>query len=365
MLCLSAVANPLGERAFLGGATLAILPVPLYVALALWLDRFEAEPGWMLARSFFWGATSAAFTALVVNSTVAGAVGRLLGPAAGDAAGSLLSAPIVEEAAKAFVLFSFFRRYPDEFDNLTDGVVYAAMVGLGFACMENVAYYAEAIVRGGSAPAATFVARGILSPFAHPLFTAMTGIGLGLARETGHASLRRTAPLLGYACAVTLHFLWNLSAQLDDFRAVYAVVMVPAFVAVLVVVARSLRREARVVRTHLQPLVHGGILSGAELATLCTGRGRLRETARALLGAGPAACRRTVRYHAAAGELAFHRWRTARGISAGPDADAARDRELLEAMLQHRPRTRRAPAVQSTSGNGGSPFPAPPTTEDP
>src|SRR5205085_2808940 len=35
------------------GFVLATLPVPIYVALALWIDRFEPEPPWTLATAFF------------------------------------------------------------------------------------------------------------------------------------------------------------------------------------------------------------------------------------------------------------------------------------------------------------------------
>ena len=36
----------------------ATLPVPIYVMLLLWIDRYESEPLWMLATAFFWGALS-------------------------------------------------------------------------------------------------------------------------------------------------------------------------------------------------------------------------------------------------------------------------------------------------------------------
>ena len=46
------------------GMVCAILPVPIYVMLLLWIDRYEAEPLWMLATSFFWGALIAVFIAI-------------------------------------------------------------------------------------------------------------------------------------------------------------------------------------------------------------------------------------------------------------------------------------------------------------
>jgi protease PrsW len=98
-----------------------------------------------------------------------------------------VTAPVVEELAKCFALLVLFRELKDEFDGVVDGVVYAAMVGLGFAMIENVQYYGAAISEGVESSVVTFVLRGVVSPFAHPLFTAMFGIGLGYVRERhGH-----------------------------------------------------------------------------------------------------------------------------------------------------------------------------------
>src|ERR671939_1483023 len=66
-----------GPIAFLLGLVMATLPVPVYVLLILWIDRYEAEPLWMLATAFFWGATFAAFISIIINSLV----GQLLADA--------------------------------------------------------------------------------------------------------------------------------------------------------------------------------------------------------------------------------------------------------------------------------------------
>ena len=56
---------------------------------------------------------------------------------------------------------------------MLDGIVYAAMVGLGFAFTENILYYGRTALEGGVPLAATFFVRGVLSPFAHPVFTCL------------------------------------------------------------------------------------------------------------------------------------------------------------------------------------------------
>ena len=71
---------------------------------------------------------------------------------------------------------------------ILDGIVYAGMVGIGFAFTENILYLAAAYngtdgmgPGGTEALTGTFVLRCLISPFAHPLFTTFTGIGVGIA----------------------------------------------------------------------------------------------------------------------------------------------------------------------------------------
>src|SRR6202171_5507123 len=50
------------------GLVCATLPVPIYVMLLLWIDRYESEPLWMLATVFFWGALVAVLVAFIFNT---------------------------------------------------------------------------------------------------------------------------------------------------------------------------------------------------------------------------------------------------------------------------------------------------------
>ena len=77
-------------------------------------------------------------------------------------------APLVEETLKGAVLIGLLWRRRAELDGPANGVIYAAMVGLGFAMIENVGYYVNALVspeRGGiDLLGYTFVLRGVVSP---------------------------------------------------------------------------------------------------------------------------------------------------------------------------------------------------------
>src|SRR5205809_921464 len=99
LLLIGAMTGPVG---MLVGLICATLPVPIYVMLLLWIDRYEAEPLWMLATAFFWGALVSVLIAFIFNTSV-----ELIAAAAtnsreiGENVGAVISAPIVEESAKA------------------------------------------------------------------------------------------------------------------------------------------------------------------------------------------------------------------------------------------------------------------------
>jgi RsiW-degrading membrane proteinase PrsW (M82 family) len=324
-----------GGAGLIVGMLLAVLPVPFYVALALSVDRYEKEPMWMLAMAFLWGATGAVFIAFILNSLNAAIFGVVGGQGAAELGGSVISAPLVEESAKALALFLFFFWRKDEFDGVLDGVVYAGMVGLGFAMTENVSYYGAALTHGGLA--GTVMLRGVLAPFSHPLFTAMTGVGLGIARETTRRGLRVIAPLAGLSLAMMLHATWNLSASVGGaFLAVYALVMVPAMLALVGVVLYAQARERRIIRANLLPYVQTGHLSPAELQALCAFGGRMRTLYAAVSADGLRGYRREACFQQAASELAFHRWRTERGITRGTGEYVAVEAEYLRVIATSR-----------------------------
>ncbi|HET8775878.1 MAG TPA: PrsW family intramembrane metalloprotease [Thermoanaerobaculia bacterium] len=331
-LSLLAIGLGVGQGFFVG-LLMAVLPVPLYVAFALWVDRFEPEPPWLLVLAFVWGAAIAVFFSLVFNVVHEGLVTELAGAASASTLTAVLAAPFIEELTKGAALLLLFFWMRNQFDNVTDGIVYASMVGLGFAMTENVQYYGQALSEeGGPGAAVVFFLRGILGPFSHPLFTSMTGIGLGIARETRRAWLKWVAPPIGLGAAMLLHSFWNLSAsQGAAFFAAYLVVMVPAFVAVIVIAIFSLRREARVIRKHLESVVAEGVLSADDLLVLASVTRRLGASTQALFSRGPGYWRARRRFHALATELAFHSWRSSREAAADAQAIQAELREAVRA----------------------------------
>jgi RsiW-degrading membrane proteinase PrsW (M82 family) len=327
-----------GLAGLLGGIVLALLPLPFYLVLVVWIDRFEKEPLWMLAAAFIWGATAAVFIAYIFNNLFAIVV-HLTVPGYANVATAVISAPIVEELAKATALIVFYLWQRDQFDSVLDGIIYAAMVGLGFAMTENILYYGNAFASGGlGASIFLFVLRGVVSPFAHPLFTSMTGIGLGVARLARSGSpLKFIAPALGIAGAMFLHGLWNLSASFGAvFFIAYVLVMVPAFLGLVILIAISLKKEGRIVREHLALELQCGFLSPRAYESLCTVRGRLRESWQAIGRGGYSYWRIRTQFHDTATELAFHRWRTSRGIFPRYQTPAAREAMYMQRLASLR-----------------------------
>jgi len=305
-----------GPVPLLIGLVLATLPAPIYVSLVLWIDRYESEPVWTLVTAFIWGAVGAVFIAAFVNTIGSLIVASLISNEAGSFYGAVISAPIVEESMKAAVLFVLYFRKHEEFDGVIDGIVYASMVGLGFAMTENIQYYGSAALEGGiGGGAMLFVLRGMLAPFAHPLFTSMTGIGLGLASQSKSGVVKFFAPAAGLLLAILLHALWNLSASINAllYFVVYFLIMVPMFVGVLVSIYFGLKREGRIVREQLRRDLERGHLTHTELELLSSVRGRMGASFTALKRGGYRSWRTRREFNRVASELAFHRNRVAQG----------------------------------------------------
>ena len=335
LLVLLLIGIETGPVALLLGFVTATIPVPIYIVLVLWIDRYEAEPLWMLATAFFWGAFIATFFAFLLNTTSGAVVGVLTNAEAGEAFAAVVSAPIVEEIGKALILFIFFFWRKDEFDGVVDGIVYASMAGLGFAMSENILYYGKAATGGGEALTATLIVRGFFAPFSHPLFTSMTGIGLGLARQSTNIAIKLITPVIGLLMAIFMHSLWNASAVFGGggvFVITYVLVMVPAFFIMLVVISLALRREGQVVRDFLMMDLERGFLTQEEYKQLCSIAGRMGSSFNALSRSGVKGWRARMRFNQLASELAFHRSRVSRGIHSANQDVLAQEAAYLHAL---------------------------------
>jgi RsiW-degrading membrane proteinase PrsW (M82 family) len=270
----------LGGRGFGVGLLLALLPVPLLVALVLCLDRLEPEPARNLILAFMWGAGVAVLGALVLNTLgMIYVTVPVFGETKGHFVSATLGAPLVEESLKGAVLFGFlwFRR--DEIDGFVDGIVYAALVAIGFAMMENVTYYMRAYDQGGTAQLqGVFIGRGVLSPLGHPLFTSMTGLGVAYA-ATHRGVGRVLAPIAGLLAAMLLHGLWN-GASAFGLTGLAVVYLLDLFILLLliIVIIMDRRRTVQLINRYVPLYYDTGLVTPQDVWML--GRLPARRAAR-------------------------------------------------------------------------------------
>ena len=319
----------LGPVAAVVAGVLALVPLALVLVAVRIIDRWEPEPRGLVVFALAWGAVASVALTLAVDLVIG-----LVVPQVPETLSAVVQAPIVEELAKGAGVLLVFVAARRAFDGPVDGVVYGALVGAGFAFTENILYFADSLITEGVESAAyTFFLRGVLSPFAHVMFTAVTGYALGRAARIGlRGSAAASRWLLGIVGAIALHALWNGSAVFADFFALYTTLQVPLFVLFIVGVVLLRREEARLTRARLGDYAAAGWFSPGEVDMLATRAGRARAVAwaRTLPGDRSAAMRRFI---AEATSLAAARQRVVTGRD---PAAAADERVYLERATRAR-----------------------------
>lgn len=309
--------SQMGFKGTIVGGIMAFLPAPFYLLLFLWIDRYDPEPWWALAGAFGWGALFALLVSFVVNTFFGSVAAALIGGPGGDVLAAIVSAPLIEEGTKGLGVLVFLIFLRKEFDGVTDGLVYAGVIALGFATGENVLYYGRSFVKDGvSGLLVIGFMRGILSPFAHSLFTSMTGIGCGISRETHNQTLKIVMPVVGYAAAVFLHAMWNGIAQAAGsmFLVAYFLIWVPLFAIFIGVIFYSARRERRIVKEMLAFEVSNGTINAEELELIGSLIARARWVVSSMKDKERLQARR--RYLRAVTKLGFCYWHVSRANAA-------------------------------------------------
>jgi RsiW-degrading membrane proteinase PrsW (M82 family) len=335
IVILATAVNPAGTAIAFTLASLALIVVLLAY---LWLDRWEPEPPRLLLLSFLWGASVAVVLSVAVEVA--------LEPLFGTNGTVALGAPLIEEAAKGlFLLLMMTGRRRNELNSLTDCLVYAGITAAGFAWLENVFYISD----GGSLAESlgTAALRLVMGPFAHPLFTTMTGIGVYFALQQRSAVAKAGYIVLGYAGAVLMHALWNGSSLVgvEAYFLVYLLWMVPVFALAIALAVHSRRREQRIVAEKLPGMVAASLVTANEATWLGSMRTRKAAIGEAARVGGRSAGKAVKNFAAQVVELAYVRDRIDRGF--GDQRVFALQNE--EAYWVHAARAA-APTLQTLAG---------------
>jgi RsiW-degrading membrane proteinase PrsW (M82 family) len=298
------------ENIFFFSVLAATIPVLLYVGLIYWIDRYEKEPWWLLSAAFLWGAIPGALLSLLFNTLFSLPLYVVFSAGAAERASSGAIAPLVEETAKALILFLILFVRRREIDSPLDGIIYGAMVGMGFALVENVLYYVTAYHEEGAATWRSVIGiRGVIFGLNHALYTSLTGLGIALARISRPWWIRLGAPLLGWMAAVALHSFHNVAMSGGTPAAFLAGLLFDwgGILLTVAIIALALYQERRWMRHYLVEEVALGTLSSEEYNLVSSAARRNRYRMRVLFREGLVAYQRCGRRFHYCSELAYHK----------------------------------------------------------
>ena len=329
LLVVAAVPDRFG---LLLSVTAACIPALVYAAIVLRLDRYEIEPLRAVLACFTWGAVGAILFSVATGLLFQFAVEETLGVEVAAAASVVIGAPLVEESFKGIAVLAVLVFARDEIDSTLDGLVYGALVGVGFAMTENILYFGQAYLEGGLGEFGTLVlGRAVVGGFGHPAYTAITGAAIGWSRgRYGRGIARVIVPILGWALAVILHVAWNgglvlTSVMMDEEAGLLklvavqtAIVIVPAVLVLYAIARMSARHELQILREELRTEVERGTITEGEYAAIINTEERQRALASAQARGGRALRRRQQAFFYTAADLALRNHHRRQGEPSRP-----------------------------------------------
>jgi RsiW-degrading membrane proteinase PrsW (M82 family) len=276
-----------GAASIIAALTIPIIPVVGIFLLVHFMDRYEREPWFLLLAAFLWGAIIAIPPALFIERNVDNILQNLLDPNTTHEVLRIalqgLNAGVTEETIKGLGLLLFFFVLRDEFDDVVDGIVYGALIGAGFAMVENFRYFA---LDSKNFLVFLIVGRIILGWLGHSTFIAWLGAALGYVRYTRVRWKQIVLPLLGFLIAVGLHSFFDFvdfqaSAAIRSSGGNPAVInfaliaiignYLPPFLAqigLLYILIKALAHETAIIREFLAVEVSNNIVTVGEYALL-------------------------------------------------------------------------------------------------
>ncbi|HTE33856.1 MAG TPA: PrsW family glutamic-type intramembrane protease [Chryseolinea sp.] len=184
--------------------SLALAPgaaIMLYIYLR---DKHEREPIWLLAISFLYGGIST-FMTLAISVPVNFIISAQYDSPVQQFFTVFFKVALIEEFSK-FIFVRFVLYYNRNFNEPFDGIVYAVMVGMGFATVENIVYVFQYGYTTG-------LLRMFTAVPAHAVFAMLMGYFIGKAKFTHRRTLYFSA--LALLVATLFHgsydYFWFIS----------------------------------------------------------------------------------------------------------------------------------------------------------
>jgi len=307
---------------------LACLPTTAFGLLVVRrMDRNHKEPWRLVLVAAAWGAIVA--TSLVVwGETIwEASAQRALVPGPGLDTSLAFMAGILEELAKGLAVLLLYLVMRNEFDDVVDGIVYGAAVGLGFNFLESISYMTN-VYSIFSAEGFGWVAAGIQWYgrqvlglfFGHATYTAFIGAGVGIARQLHGRRQKVLAIMAGFIVAIAGHFSWDAWATVFPIQNTLfglveihlrTLIMTGPFTAALIALLLfGIRYEGQNLLEQMRK--EAGTGQGAilpeEVPTLASPWQRLKQRLQAFQRAGPRGYLRVSRLQTAQLDLAMERW---------------------------------------------------------
>lgn len=313
----------------------AALTLLAYCVVFVLIDRLRPTTWTMKLLALGWGACIAVFGSLYVN-TWAGGLMRAQGPVdpAQGARAAVFSAPFVEEAAKATILFFLAILLRRRMVGVHQVITLAGLSAVGFAFTENVVYYLRAFLYASTIyqadpnrELANLVAlRGGILSFGHPLFTAMTALGVTVAIVNRSKLVRFLAPVAGYLAAAFGHMMFNGLSSVSQSVGPLLIGGWAVVAMILVYLGFRYVHQTRNIEARLSEFVQVGWLAPTDPRVFASLFGRWRLALAAFMR-GPRVLSHTLRLQRDLTELAYVRDAETRGTI---DAMAVeRERELV------------------------------------
>ena len=298
-----------GPAGALIATLLAAVSFPVMILVCFWLDRYEPEPARYRLAALGWGAVAAVAFSFVGEQLVFALSGT------NEFVNVAVGAPVVEELGKGLFLVAVVIFRHAELNGPLDGLIYGALVGIGFAFVEDIVYYLQSLDSGQLG--VTFFLRGIIGPFAHPLFTAATGLGIGIAVVTRRPAVRTLAVVLGFLAAVAMHAILNGSTFWggNGLLFAYSAIFLPLLIVILAVAVWARSREGKMLTTALQQVAQMGWIRPEEIRWIARLSDRMSARAYAKRIGGKPAADAVRAYQQTMTEVAFLHSRAVNGTA--------------------------------------------------